>query len=105
MRAERDPNPSRTEKLFEFLAAASEGRIDRRAVAERSTSLFRLERLQGGLKGITALTFIACQNTDGRRNAYDETAVCFYKAAGTSVLYWAVGFTRSGRIAYVMPEL
>jgi hypothetical protein len=105
MRAERDPNPSRTEKPFEFLAAASEGRIDWRAVAERSLGLYPVERLQGGFEGITALTSIACQNTDGRRNAYDESTVCFYKADGASVLYWAVGFTRSGQIAFVMPEL
>ena len=105
MRAERDPNPDRTKKLFDVLAAASEGRIDSGAVAERSVYLFSIERLQGAFKGITALTFIACQNTEGRRNAYDETTVCFYKADGAPLLYWAVGFTRAGRIAYVMPEL
>ena len=105
MRAERDPNPDRTKKLFDVLAAASEGRIDSGAVAERSVYLYPIERLQGAFKGITALTFIACQNTEGRRNAYDETTVCFYKADGAPLLYWAVGFTRAGRIAYVMPEL
>jgi CubicO group peptidase (beta-lactamase class C family) len=105
MRAEPDPKPGRTEKLFDFLAAASKGRIDWSAVAERSLNMYPVERLQGGLKGITALTFIACQDTQGRRNEYDETTVCFYKTAGASLLYWAVGFTRSGRIAYVMPEL
>ena len=105
MRLERDPNPSRTKNLFDVFAAASEGRIDPRVVAERSPNLFRLERLQGAFKGITALTFIACQDTNGRRNAYDETAVCFYKADGAPVPYWAVGFTRSARIAYVMPEI
>ena len=68
-------------------------------------NMYQVEPLQGGLKGITALTFIACQNTEGRRNAYDETTVCFYKADGAPLLYWAVGFTRSGRIAYVMLEL
>jgi hypothetical protein len=105
MRAERDSNPSRTKNLFDIFAAASEGRIDPQVVAQRSPNLFRLERLQGAFKGITALAFITCQNTKGRRNAYDETAVCFYKADGAPVQYWAVGFTGSGRVAYVMPEL
>ena len=105
MRTERDPNRGRTEKLFEFFAAASEGRLDWTAVADRSHNLYPVERLQGGVRGITALTSIACQDTKGRRNAYGETTVCFYKADGAPVLYWAVGFTRSGQIAYVMPEL
>jgi CubicO group peptidase (beta-lactamase class C family) len=106
MRPQRDPNPDRTKKLFDFLAAASEGRIDWRAVAERSVNSYPVERLLlGAFKGITALTFIACQNTEGRRNAYDETTVCFYRVDGAPVLYLAVGFMRSGRIAYVMPEL
>ncbi len=116
MRVERDPDPSRTGTAFRFLAAASEGRIDGSAVAERSLGMrvlqdarlggpIPIERLQGGLKGINALTFIACQNTEGRRNMYDETAVCFYKAEGAPLLYWAVGFTRSGHIAFVMPEV
>ena len=50
MRVERDPNPSRTKKLFEFLAAASEGRIDSGAVAERSINMYPVERLQGASK-------------------------------------------------------
>jgi D-alanyl-D-alanine carboxypeptidase len=106
MRPERDPNRTRTEKLFAFLAAASEGGIDWSAVAERSVNSYPVERLLlGAFKGITALTFIACQSTEGRRNAYDETIVCFYEADRAPLRYWAVGFTRSGRIAYVMPEL
>jgi D-alanyl-D-alanine carboxypeptidase len=105
MRAQPDPNPNRTKRLFAFLAAASTGRIDTNAVAARSFGLYPLERLQGGLKGITALTFIACQSTEGRRNTYDETTVCFYKAEGVPLLYWTVGFTRSGQIALVMPEV
>jgi hypothetical protein len=36
---------------------------------------------------------------------YDETAVCFYKADGAPLPYWSAGFTRSGQIAFVMPEL
>jgi CubicO group peptidase (beta-lactamase class C family) len=105
MRVERDPDPSRTGKVFSFLAAASEGRRDIGGVAERSLGLYPIERWQAGLKGINALTFIACQNTEGRRNMYDETAVCFYKADGAPLPYWSAGFTRSGQIAFVMPEL
>jgi hypothetical protein len=105
MRAVHDPDPGRTKKLFAFLAGASEGRVDWSAVAERSVNVYPLERLQGAVKGITALTFIGCQNTEGRRNAYDETTVCFHKASGAPLVYWAVGFTRSGHIAYLMPEV
>lgn len=105
MPVERDLDPSRTEKVFRFLTAASEGRIEAGAVAERSLGMHPIERLQGGLEGITALTFIACQSTEGRHNMYDETAVCFYKVDGTQLPYWAIGFTRSGQIAYLMPEV
>ena len=105
MRAERDPNPGRTEQLFTFVAAASQGRIDWKAVAQQSQNSYPLERWLGGLKGVNALTFIACQNTEGRRNAYDETTVCFYKADGAPLVFWSVGFTRSGQIAYIMPEV
>jgi hypothetical protein len=50
LRAEPDPNPARTEKLFDFLAAASKGRFDWSAVAERSLNFYPIERLQGALK-------------------------------------------------------
>ena len=105
MRVDRDPNPNRTKTLFDFFVAAGEGRIEAGAVAERSLGTYPVERLQYGLKGITALTFIACQNTAGRRNTYAETAVCFYKAEGAPLLYWSAGFTESGLIAFVMPEV
>jgi hypothetical protein len=50
LRAEPDPNPGRTEKLCDFLAAASKGRFDWSAVAERSLNIYPVERLQGALK-------------------------------------------------------
>jgi hypothetical protein len=63
------------------------------------------EFMQGSVKGITALTFIACENTEGRRNSFDQTMVCFYKADGAPRPYWTVGFTQSGQIAFVMSEV
>ena len=101
MRVERDHDPGRTEKLFRFLTAASEGRIETRAVAERSHGMHPIERLQGGLKGLTRVDLHRVPEHGGTPQIlYDETAVCFYKADGTPLPYWAIGFTRSGQIAY-----
>ena len=101
----RPQSQSHEEPVQRFCSGERRPYLPTWVVAERPPNLFRLERLQGAFKGITALTFIACQDTNGRRNAYDETAVCFYKADGAPVPYLTVGFTRSARIAYVMPEM
>jgi hypothetical protein len=104
MRLENDPDPNRTRKVLAFFVAASKGRFDQGAVAERSIGTYPVERLQRSVQGITALTFIACQKTAGRRSPYGETDV-FLQSRRSAADVLGDRLHPSGRIAFVIPEV